>query len=79
MNMRNTNTIKIDKQLSKFNYGSRQNYSIEEALLEKKLIYNSTMRLDSVTAHAIIDLKVYYNRQLSNLSVPSGMEERKIK
>jgi len=36
-------------------------------LLEKKLIYDSAMRLGSVTAHAITDLKAYYDRQHPNL------------
>ena len=61
------NVIKRDVRLSKFNYWSRRNYLIEEALLEKKLIYDSAMREESITAYTIIDLQVYYNRKFPNL------------
>ena len=33
--LRNNRNIKKDSRLSHFNFGSRQNYSIESALLEK--------------------------------------------
>jgi len=38
MGLRNQNSIEEDDRLSEFNFGSRQNYSINEALIEKRLI-----------------------------------------
>ena len=37
---RNNENIERDERLSKFNYGSRANYSIETAILEKRLMYD---------------------------------------
>ena len=65
--LRNVGVIEQDKRLSKFNYGSRKIYPIEEVLLEKQLICDSAVFSKQMTIHAVTDLQVYYNRQLPKL------------
>ena len=43
INQRNKFKIEIDPRIVKSNYGSRPHYSIEDALLEKRLIYNNSI------------------------------------
>ena len=38
--LRNQGAIELDKQLLKYNFGSRKKYAIKEALLKKRLIYS---------------------------------------
>ena len=64
---RNNENIERDDRLLQFNYGSRVNYSIETAILEKRLMYDIAVRDGKPILHNISDLKVYYNRQLPNL------------
>ena len=64
---RNNDNVEEDERLSKFNYGSRTNYSIETAILEKRLMYDVAVRDGKLMLYNISDLKVCYNRQLPNL------------
>jgi len=64
---RNDDNIENDQRLSKFNYGSRRNYSIETAILEKRLMYNMAARDGCKMMHTISDLKACYDRQLPNI------------
>ena len=64
---RNNENIEIDSRLSKFNYGSRRYYSIETAILEKRLMYDLAARDGKEIMHTISDLKVCYDRQLPNI------------
>ena len=48
--------------MSKFNYRLRQHYSIEMAILEKRLIYNLAARDGKEMMHTISDLKACYDR-----------------
>ena len=64
---RNNRNIENNKRLSKFNYGSRTNYSIETAILEKRLMYDIAIRDGKPMLHNISDLKACYDRQLPNL------------
>ena len=59
--------IEKDLRFSKANYGSRLNYSIETALLEKRIIFDNSMLTMENTIYTFTDLKVCYNRQLANL------------
>ena len=61
------NAIKNDQRISKFYYGSRSNYSIENAILEKQLMYNLVIRDRNEIMYNISDLEAYYNRQLPNI------------
>ena len=64
LNYRKSENIENDTQLSKFNYGLRKYYSIKTILLEKRPIYNFSMRNNYLTIHNMIDLEACYNRQL---------------
>ena len=64
---RNSRNIEDDSRLSKFNYGSRANYSIETAILEKRLMYDAAVRDGKPMIHNISDLKACYDRQLPNI------------
>ena len=63
---KNRGAIEEDERLSKFNCGSRVNYSIETAILKKRLTHDITVRDEKPTMHNISDLKAYYDRQLPN-------------
>ena len=59
--------IKKDSRFSKSNYGSRKNYSIESALLEKRLILDHSLLSYKVTIYCLTDLQSCYDRQLLNI------------
>ena len=57
----------------KANYGSRKNYSIETAALEKRLVFDSSMISLENTIYAFADLKAHYDCKL--LKLGSMIEE----
>ena len=68
MGLRNQNIMEGDNRLSEFNFRSRQNYSINEVLIEKRLIYDSSMIIEEKSVYIVTDLSTYYDRQLANVS-----------
>ena len=62
LNHRNSENIESNTRLSKFNYRSRKNYLIETILLEKRLIYDSSIWSNYPIIHNMTDLKAYYDR-----------------
>ena len=67
VNNRNKYQIENDTRVSKCNYRSRPNYSIETAILEKQLICNaSSLNLQKIICN-MTDLEAYFNRQLENV------------
>ena len=68
MSNRNQGAIERDKRISKCNYGSRLNYNIEIAILEKHLIFDNSMLLGDSSIYNLIDLQSCYNRQLPNFT-----------
>ena len=54
--------IETDKRFSKANYGSRKNYSIELAILEKRLIFDNSLLINKVNVYAMTDLESCYDR-----------------
>ena len=54
--------IEQDSYIYKFNYGSQKGYSIEEIILEKRLLYDLSMWHRSQNVHAITDLESCYDR-----------------
>ena len=64
---RNKGSIKKDPRLSKFNYRSRRFYSIDEAILEKRLIYDISRYNKQLTINVITNFEVCYNQQLCNI------------
>ena len=59
--------IEQDPRMSKFNYGSRSNYSIDNAILEKRLMYDLSVRDGKTMMHNLSDLEACYDRQLPNI------------
>ena len=59
--------IENDSRFSTANYGSRKNYSIESALLEKRLIFDNSMLSGKSTIYTITDLQSCYDRQLAEI------------
>ena len=57
--------IEKDPRISKANYRSRSKYSIENAILEKWIIYDYGTLIYQHIMHNITDLKAYYNHQLA--------------
>ena len=49
--------IESDTRFSKSNYGSRKNYSIESALLEKRLIFDQSLLSCKLTIYSLTDLQ----------------------
>ena len=68
--------IEKDKRISKSNYGSRKNYSIENAILEKRLVIDRSLISCKKTIYHLTDLKSYYNHQLVNIG---GLIEESIR
>ena len=58
--------IKKDLRISKANYGLRSKYSIENVILEKRIIYNHSTLTYQYTIHNMIDLEACYNSQFPN-------------
>ena len=54
----------LDKDIraSKFNFGLWKGFSIDDAILEKWLIYDISMWIRLLIVHIVIDLEAYYNR-----------------
>ena len=67
INNRIKGKIGIDPRISKANYGSRANYSIENTLLEKRIIYNYSSLIYQYTIHNITNLEACYDRQILNI------------
>jgi len=59
--------LENDKQISKHNFGSRKGYSIDEAILEKRLLCDASIFIRSNTVHVITDLEACYNKKLANI------------
>ena len=67
LNYRNQGAIEANRRLSKYNFGLRKMYAIDEVLLEKRLELDSTMRDCKQNINTITDLEVYYDYQLLEL------------
>ena len=66
-NVRNKYQIECNNRISKISFKSWLNYSIDTAILWKRLIYNIS-KLDRVlTAYNVTDLEVCYNKNLLNI------------
>ena len=66
--MRNSENIKTNKALSKFNFSSRRNYLIDTVLLEKYLMYNTSIKSRDLYIYNTMDLEMCYNRQIPKVS-----------
>ena len=61
MDGKNNELIESDPRFSKANYGSRKNYSIESALLEKRLIFDHSALETTETIYNFTDLEACYD------------------
>jgi len=61
VNTRNKISIEAGSRVSKCNYGSHANYSIENVILEKHLWYNNSLLRSNKIIYNMTDLKFYYN------------------
>ena len=59
---RNDINVEIYSILSQFNYVSGENYSIDTAILEKRLMHDTLIRDGKIIIYNISDLKAYYDR-----------------
>ena len=59
--------IENDSRFSSANYGSRKNYSIETALLQKRLVLDKSLIEMKPTIYNFTDLQSCYDRQLANV------------
>jgi len=59
--------IESDDRFAKSNYGSRKNYSIETAILEKRLTFDHSFISSKPTIYHLADLQSCYDRQLANI------------
>jgi len=59
--------IDTDDRFSSANYGLRKNFSIKTAILEKRLIFDTSLLSLKPTIYNLTDLKSCYNRQLLNI------------
>ena len=53
----------------KANYESRPNYSIENAILEKRLVYDNSFLIERKMIHNMIDLQSYYNHKFAKIGL----------
>ena len=59
---KNVESIEKDIRISKYNFGLWKNYIIEEAILEKRLIYDCSIFNRKPTVYVITNLKVCYDK-----------------
>ena len=59
--------IENNSRFSKANCGSRKNYSIETAILQKRLIFDNSLIEIKSSIYNFTDLKSCYDRQLANV------------
>ena len=67
LGLRCKNILEEDIRVSKFNYGSRKGYSIDNTILEKYLICDISIWTILPTVYVLTDLKACYNRQLVSI------------
>lgn len=65
--LRNQGNIEFDDRISKYNFGSRKGCSVENAILEKRLIYESNLFNQKQTVHTLSDLEACYDRHLPHM------------
>ena len=59
--------IENDERFSKANFGSRKNFAITTALLQKRLVMDNSLISSRHTIYIMTDLQSCYDRQLSNV------------
>ena len=67
VNIRNKGNIESDERVSKSIYGSRPGYSLEDDILEKRLVFDNSIVTGSHNIYAMADLQACCDRQLSKI------------
>ena len=67
LNGKKEEVIEKDSRISKSNYSSRKNYSIETALLEKRLVIDNNLLTCNPTIYYLTNLKSYYDQKLVSI------------
>ena len=67
INKRNRGRIEVDLRISKYNYGSRSGYSIEDAILEKRIFYDYSMLKGNTIIYNMTNLQGCYDQQLAEI------------
>ena len=67
LGIRNKKLAENNYCLSEYNHSFRKGYSINKAILEKKLIYNSSIQIGKLIVYVVTDLSACYDRQLTNI------------
>ena len=67
LNSKGQELIENDQRFSKANFGSRKNYSINTAILQKRLILDNSLLTTKHTIYTMTDLQSCYDRQLHNV------------
>ena len=62
LNSKGQELIENDQRFLKANFGSRKNYSINTALLQKRLIMDNSLISSKHTIHTMTDLQSCYDR-----------------
>ena len=62
VNKRNKHNIEKYPRIAKYNYSLRPNYSIKDAILEKRLAYDNSIINENYTICNMTDLESCYNR-----------------
>ena len=62
LGLRYNKRLEEDTRVSKFNFRSRKGYSINKVILEKSLIYNTSMWTRKPTVHVVTNLQACYDR-----------------
>ena len=65
--MRSDKRVENDERFSKYNYGSRKGYSIETAILEKKLTHDNSLLNRNKNVYIMSVLEACHDRHLPNI------------
>ena len=67
INVRDKWNLESDDRVFNINYGSRPGCSIEDAILEKRLVFDNSLVIVNHTTYEMTDLKACYDRKLSKI------------
>ena len=67
VSIKNKGNIESDEIFSKINHGSRPEYSTEDAILEKRLVFDNRIVTENHAIYVMADLQACYDMQLSKI------------
>ena len=69
VNNRNKFKIEIYHRIVKSNYGSRLDYSIDDTILDKRLVFDNSIIIGKYNTYNMTDLQLCYDRQLAEIGL----------